>query len=204
MLSLFAKRALSRARNARPFASIATTDSALKYQGASFPYTWLRDSCQCTSCIHPSNKQKLHRTSDIPLDIIPGPDGVKVTDRGVEVTWKTDGHTSVYSPQFLDRHSSEKKLSNFHKDGLPVAWDLAGVQKARDLFLPYEALQSLSGLLAAITQLTQYGLLFLKDVPNSETGNVNCEARKLAERFGGQIRNTMYGEVRLLSSLAEA
>lgn len=30
---------------------------------------WLRDTCPCAACVHPSTRQKLHRTSDVPLDI---------------------------------------------------------------------------------------------------------------------------------------
>ncbi|KAF7986018.1 hypothetical protein HWV62_41358 [Athelia sp. TMB] len=170
MLSLFAKhnvRTFSRVctlsrpiGTSRSLISISATESALQYQGVSFPYTWLRDSCQCPSCIHPSNKQKLHRTSDIDLDVTPSPDGVRVTDNGVEVNWKT-GHKSSYTPQFLNRHSSNAKLSQSHRDAFPISWDLASIKKAGDLFVPYDSLESSAGLLSAITQLTQYGIVFI-------------------------------------------
>ncbi|KAF9439431.1 hypothetical protein P691DRAFT_807390 [Macrolepiota fuliginosa MF-IS2] len=57
---------------------------------AAFPHIWLRDSCQSSpDCIHPSNKQKLHSTSDILLDARPmslDSDGIRVTDRELEIT----------------------------------------------------------------------------------------------------------------------
>src|SRR5438045_71617 len=82
---------------------------------ATFPYIWLRDSCQSEDCVHPSTSQKLHRSSDIPLEIRPAEDGIRLADGGLHVTW-TDGHKSFYSASFLERHSSPSKLSAFHKD----------------------------------------------------------------------------------------
>ncbi|KAF7795727.1 hypothetical protein EIP86_006892 [Pleurotus ostreatoroseus] len=61
-------------------------------------------------------------------------------------------------------------------------------------FVSYEELQTPSGLLAGITQLTQYGLLFITGVPHRETSDEKCETRKLAHMFG-EIMNTFYGEV---------
>jgi len=56
------------------------------------------------------------------------------------------------------------------------------------------SLQNPLGLLAAITQLSQFGLLFVTDVPNIETSSQACEVRKLAQLFG-EIRDTFYGEL---------
>lgn len=50
----------------------------------------------------------------------------------------------------------------------------------------------MTGLLTAITQLTQYGLLFVRNVPNDKTSDAECELRKLVEKFG-EIRETFYG-----------
>lgn len=201
MLSVFAKsasRTFFRIQSltnvtSRSIATIPTNESPLTFQGATLPYIWLRDSCQCPACVHPSTRQKLHRTSDINVDIKPAADGVKFTDKGLEVEWAT-GHKSFYTTQFLDRHSSPTKLSQSHKDVSAIPWDLSSIRKARDLFLPYKSLQSPSGLLSAITQLSQYGLLFLTGVPSSETSHQGCELRTLAQRFG-EIRSTMYGEL---------
>lgn len=60
--------------------------------------------------------------------------------------------------------------------------------------MPYASLQTPSGLLSAITQLSQSGLLFISGVPNLETSDELCELRSLAEHFG-DIRPTFYGEV---------
>ena len=165
---------------------------ALDFNGHSYPYVWLRDSCQCPSCLQPSTRQKLHASSDVPLDVKPATDGVHATPDGLWVTW-TSGHQSHYSRAFLERYASTHALHVFHRDVHRVEWNVPQIRKSRRLFLPYDALQTPSGLLAAITQLTQYGLLFVTSVPNTKTSNEECELRALGERFG-ELRRTFYGE----------
>jgi len=48
--------------------------------------------------------------------------------------------------------------------------------------------------LHAINQLTRYGVLFIKGVPNGITDDQGCEVRQVAAKFG-RIRDTFYGEV---------
>ncbi|KAI8874310.1 Clavaminate synthase-like protein [Ramicandelaber brevisporus] len=48
--------------------TFASTPSSLT---SSLPYVWLRDHCPCPACIHPSNRQKLHSSGDISLDVAP-------------------------------------------------------------------------------------------------------------------------------------
>ncbi|KAI9070302.1 Clavaminate synthase-like protein [Trametes sanguinea] len=179
----------------RPLTTIqvSTTRDALIYGGRSYPYVWLRDSCQCPSCVHPSTRQKLHRTSDIPTSIQPRQqDSLQISDDGVHITWES-GHRSHYTLDFLDRYATPESVHSFHRDIDRVKWDVEKLKTARDLFLPYEALDTPSGLLSAITQLTRYGLLFVTSVPNDETSNEDCELRRLGERFG-ELRTTFYGE----------
>ncbi|EGO01138.1 hypothetical protein SERLA73DRAFT_167275 [Serpula lacrymans var. lacrymans S7.3] len=158
-----------------------------------FPHIWLRDSCQCPSCVHTSTLQKLHRTSDISSDMHPVPNGVTTTHEGVHVKWK-DGHESIYHYSFLERHSSSAALSRYHKDQETKMWDGQSIAKTDNLFLPYDSLRNTSSLLSAITQLTQFGLLFVTGVPNHEHDNQTCELRRLANTFG-ELRETFYGEL---------
>src|SRR5690348_1555519 len=46
---------------------------------------WLRDNCPCPECIHPSTRQKLHASTQVPLDI--GVTSYKGTPEGLEVVW---------------------------------------------------------------------------------------------------------------------
>lgn len=169
----------------------ALTIHALK--NTSFPYIWLRDSCQSEDCVHPSSRQKLHRTSDIPLDITPIEDGVQVTPTGIDITW-SDGHQSSFDQDFLERHASTSKLAEWHHDNLLAeqSWTSGSISRTPNLFIPYDRVRTSSGLVDAITQLTKYGLLFVSGVFNKETSNETCELRTLAERFG-EIRHTFYG-----------
>ncbi|KAI0733312.1 Clavaminate synthase-like protein [Fomitopsis betulina] len=171
---------------------VSPQPASLSYNDVLLPYRWLRDSCQCPSCVHPSTRQKLHRTSDIPVDILPAGDGISVAKGGVEITWVT-GHVSHYPDSFLELYSSPKKLHAFHRDVDARPWDKAAIQSVSNLFLPYASLQAPAGLLAAITQLMLYGLLFVTNVPTEGTTNDACELRTLATRFG-EIRETFYGQ----------
>lgn len=175
----------------RLFSAVAS-DAALSYNGLSLPYRWLRDSCQCPNCVHPSTRQKLHRTSDIPTDVRPQPGGVRLTDDVLHISWAPD-HQSHYPRDLIERYASSQNLRVFHKDVDAKRWDVAGLKSSPDLFLPYSSIHTPSGLLSAITQLTQYGLLFVTDVPNDKTSNEECELRILAQRFG-EIRETFYGQ----------
>lgn len=165
----------------------------LVYNGHAYPFVWLRDSCQCPSCLHPSTRQKLNRSSDVSSDVKPSEDsGVNISEDGVRITWDS-GHQSLYPADFLSRYATHESVKKFHCDLNKVEWDVKCLQSGRDLFVPYEALDTSRGLLTAISQLTRYGLLFVTDVPNSRTSNEDCELRKLGERFG-ELRTTFYGE----------
>lgn len=172
--------------------SFSKSELGVSVDGTVYPYIWLRDSCLCTSCIHPSTKQKLHRTSDITMEIRPKPEGIQTTHDGIQIEWTT-GHKSTYPASFLKSHSSPSRLSESHKDFGRQTWNKMSLSKAKSLFLPYESLQNPSVLLAAINQLSRFGLLFVTGVPNTETSDQTCELRKLASLFG-EIRSTFYGE----------
>ena len=159
---------------------------------AGFSHQWLRDSCQCSSCIHPSTLQKLHKSSDIPVDIRPVPGGLTTSADGVHIRW-TDGHESFYGIAFLECYSSPSVLRRFHRDTEQILWNASSISQASDLYIPYKELSEPSRLICAVNQLIQYGLLFVKSVPNEQTSDDTCELRKLASIFG-ELRSTLYGE----------
>ncbi|KAG8979230.1 hypothetical protein FRB94_012470 [Tulasnella sp. JGI-2019a] len=49
--------------------SISVTLPSGEPDSVHLPNVWLRDTCPCDACIHPTTRQKLFRTSDVPLDI---------------------------------------------------------------------------------------------------------------------------------------
>lgn len=161
---------------------------ALAPKTARSSYTWLRDVCQCPKCVHPSTKQKLHRSSDR-LDATVASESR--TDEGRHVTWN-DGHTSFYPKHFLERYASPVHIAKFHHQ-IPVQpWTSKSIQSVSSFFVTYSSLSSTQGLVTAIEQVSKYGILFITDVPNSKTSNEECEVRTLAEKFG-YIRPTFYG-----------
>uniref|UniRef100_A0A8H8CHI4 Gamma-butyrobetaine dioxygenase n=1 Tax=Psilocybe cubensis TaxID=181762 RepID=A0A8H8CHI4_PSICU len=198
-LSALGGRSNPRSTQKRTWTTLTRTSDALTIHAlkdTSFPYVWLRDSCQSTACVHPTNRQKLHRSSDVPLDISPiaGAQGVQVTPGGIDIAW-ADGHRSTFARAFLERHADPAELERWHYDQhlAEEAWTNESVSKLSDLFLPYAAVRDTDqGLVDAITQLAKYGLVFLTGVPNKETANETCELRRVGERFG-EIRPTFYG-----------
>ena len=207
MLSQLVTRSIKRPTGSIPFVAhwhtrtwttYAQTTDALtihSLNNTSFPYIWLRDSCPSSKCIHQMSKQKLHRTSDIPLTIAPieGGLGVKVTSDGINIDWN-DGHKSSFDQTFLERHASTSKLMEWHLDRnlTEETWTRSSISNLSNLFIPYNVLNTSSGLIQAITQLSKYGLLFISGVPTQETSHETCQVRTLAEQFG-EIRSTFYG-----------
>lgn len=115
---------------------------------------------------------------------------LRLSDQGLEIKW-SDGHESLFTRSFLERHSCKDKLSKFHRDISEVGWNNTSIQRS-DLFLPYDLINTSEGVLRGVTQLEKFGLLFMTGVPNEETSNERCELKKLAEVFG-EIRPTFYG-----------
>ncbi|KAG9013560.1 hypothetical protein FRB90_005915 [Tulasnella sp. 427] len=125
-----------------PSANLSDTELSISFpsspsQPITLPYIWLRDSCPCPSCVHPSTRQKLHRTSDVPGDIKPKRlTWVHSLDKdakwALEVEWDRplwkhdtastgveghrqqlggEGHRSRYEEKWLKLWSDEQKVS---------------------------------------------------------------------------------------------
>jgi len=154
-----------------------------------FSYKWLRDSCPSPGSIHPSARQKLHRTTDAVKDA--KPKSVSADKDGLRIEWQS-GHKSFYPTEYLARYSSYGRLSAFHHDVRQQPWNLTKISANEQLFVPYESFQTDSGRLAAMTQLERDGLVLIQNVPIAETSNETCELRRVAEAFG-EIRQTFYG-----------
>jgi gamma-butyrobetaine dioxygenase len=154
-----------------------------------FSYKWLRDSCPSAESIHPSTRQKLHRTTDAVKDA--KPKSVSADKDGLRIEWQS-GHKSFYPTDYLARYSSYGRLSAFHHDVRQQPWNLIKISANEQLFIPYESVKTDPGRLTAMTQLERDGLVFIQGVPNVETSNEKCELRRVTEAFG-EIRDTFYG-----------
>lgn len=168
-----------------------------------FSYSWLRDSCQCTQCVHPSTKQKLHESSVVGPHVRPrsGEASVELTSSGdLSIEWDANTdftgspHTSVYPHHWLERYASLTLLKAFHRDLDAKLWDVVDIEESQDLFVPYKDLKDRPALLRAMRHFIRFGLIFIHGVPNERTDNSHCELRSLATIFG-EIRETFYGPV---------
>ncbi|KAJ3044283.1 hypothetical protein HDV00_002603 [Rhizophlyctis rosea] len=178
---------------------------------STFHYTWLRDNCQCPNCVHPSNRQKLHSSGDVSLTV--KPEHVEVVEGGpgvrpvLKVVWpegslrpppdniigagrQTGKHTSTYDLEWLsDRAYDTTRLAQRHAALEPTTWDSDAYSRVRK-DVTYESVMDKSdttGFRSALTQLSEYGLVFIRGVPTNDK-----QVEELAHRFGC-IRETFYG-----------
>ncbi|KAF9066732.1 hypothetical protein BDP27DRAFT_1329950, partial [Rhodocollybia butyracea] len=195
--SITVLRRISAPRLCRNITTVILNDDALvlpSLKNATFPYIWLRDSCQSPECKHPATTQKLHNSTDFDVDIRPKKvviiDEKSESGPGIHIEWP-DGHISLFTKEFLERHSSRNDLARFRKDVSAKTWDKEHLQKSPDLFLKHEELQTPSGLLKVIDQLCKYGLLFFHGVPTTPESSIT----DLAHYFSSEIRETFYGRI---------
>lgn len=177
--------------------SLQRNDSGLEIAGSSLPrplqlsYDWLRDSCQCPECVHPSTKQKLFRTGDfarpVPTDISLGLDGA------LHVKW--DGHSSTFPLNFLRRYADPtgqtRYASHFEDVIARRTWDLASLPSTR--FVDFESLKT--DPLPAYIQLLRYGILVVRGLPHEYTERGAQGPAGVSEMAGllGWVRETFYG-----------
>lgn len=151
----------------------------------------------------PSSKQKRFQTSDIPLEIDyaskeVGPDGT------LSVTWANDiqgfgsNHVSTYTKDFLSLYENNNETTKSVLSGKRICWDEAIITKSVKFidFSNYMSQDSI--LLDVLNQLGEYGLVFLRNVPESEKA-----IEDIASRIG-PLKNTFYGLTWDVKSVPEA
>ncbi|QRV85066.1 gamma-butyrobetaine dioxygenase [Ceratobasidium sp. AG-Ba] len=168
--------------------------ASLPRSGLTLPFDWLRDSCQCPHCVHPSTRQKLVRTGDF---IKPVPRSVVVVDEGsaVRIDWGGKGHDSVYAIDFLKRYADPsdqtRRVSHFDDVFAPRTWNVSDLPA--ESYVEYESLKT--DPLPSFLQLLRYGLLIVRGLPHETTTRgpeVSVGVAQLANTIG-IIRETLYG-----------
>ncbi|KAF7859722.1 hypothetical protein EAF04_008801 [Stromatinia cepivora] len=186
------------------FEIIDDSSQVIKVNGVSYPPLFLRDACGCHRCVDPSTKQKNFQTSDIPSEI-------KVTsilpdeNRNLNFSWNNDipgygsGHVSSFSEKFFETHSSPgAHHSDRHNNIRPIGWNAKKITKKLQYVTFDDYINTEEGLFRALIMLRDYGLLILRDVPESETSVVD-----IAKRIGN-LRDTLYGVTWDVKSVPQA
>ncbi|CCO34007.1 Gamma-butyrobetaine dioxygenase [Rhizoctonia solani AG-1 IB] len=165
----------------------------------SLPYAWLRDSCQCPRCVHPSTKQKLARTGDF---LSSAPRSISLQSEGLAVSWAGDSekdsvHESQYPLSFLQRYAEPtgQSLHVSHFDNLlnRRPWDLSTLPAP--LFIQYE--DFLKDPLPGFVRTLRDGFMLLRGVPTEHTeyGHTAPSAVEPLAHMFGIVRETMYGRL---------
>jgi gamma-butyrobetaine dioxygenase len=172
-----------------------------------FDTVFLRDSCTCPQCTDPHSKQKLFQTSDIPPDLQGSARPVDDVGKGpsIELSWSNDvkgfspSHRTLHSLAWLRRAlNTEVELRGGVRHDDRVYWDASRISRDNKWVDYADYMASDATLFAALTHLNQYGLLFLRNVPDSETSVVD-----LASRIG-VLKDTFYGRTWDVRSKAKA
>ncbi|ESZ93761.1 hypothetical protein SBOR_5859 [Sclerotinia borealis F-4128] len=178
----------------------------IKFNGVSYPPLFLRDSCGCDKCIDTSTKQKNFQTSDIPSEIraaslLPGENG------DINISWENDipgygpDHVSTFSQNFFQPPYSSKETHPFKTHAgasRPTAWDAQTIAQKLQYVTYDDYINSEEGLFRALIMLQAYGILILRNVPESETSVVD-----IAKRIGN-LRDTLYGATWDVKSVPQA
>ncbi|XP_053721851.1 gamma-butyrobetaine dioxygenase [Synchiropus splendidus] len=151
-----------------------------------FPFTWLRDNCQCPECLlHSAQARKLLLSE---LDINTGVNVVEVTDESkVSIVWP-DQHASVFDADWLKKRCFSSAARKATQEELFLNeryyWDRSLRIPAADF---HQVLHDDKAALDWLLALRQVGIVYLKGAP-AEQGQVS----RLAERIG-YLRLTFYG-----------
>lgn len=171
---------------------------------STYSHLWLRDNCQCPQCLHPTNRQKLHSSADVPLDI--APQSINFTADGLEVTWNKSlrhhadsiSHKSFYPTSFLSNYRSPASRQQFRFNDLQfVTWDRK-LMEAKNIFISYDEYNTEEGLYKTLKQLFDYGIVFLNKVPTEDR-----MVTEVAEKIGN-IRESFYGRDFDVKSVAKS
>lgn len=166
-----------------------------------FDTIFLRDACRCPQCIDQSTRQRRFETADIPSNI--RAKTVDYDEDYVSITWKHD--IAGYSPDHTTRIALGwlKRVANttdFTFTTRKQSWDTAILnQRSNDIHFDFNDYMNDDKVLhKALTMLHQFGLVFVKNLPD-ETSAVMQTAQRI-----GPLKNTFYGESWDVRSVSEA
>ncbi|KAK7791561.1 hypothetical protein R5R35_011064 [Gryllus longicercus] len=175
-------------------AKVSTIDEVIQVQSADgnvlkYPWIWLRDNCQCSSCFNPKLQSRTidWRTFDISVN----PKSLHINNNILSIEW-SDGHCSEFTLKWLHERSftkdnQEKWLNDVYR--LPkIPWSAADFPSVLKKFDYSDVIQSDKCLYEWLKALAEYGVAIVENTPIQED-----QLRKLANRVSF-IKRTHYGE----------
>ncbi|KAL2846845.1 hypothetical protein BJX68DRAFT_123063 [Aspergillus pseudodeflectus] len=167
-------------------------------------YIWLRDGCKCPQCVDRHSKQRNFRSSDIPLDITPksfGWDGTTLT-----LNWNKDipgfkaNHVTKYDAEEL-KYPFERQWYSWSATGPErrrMLWNAEKMQESQHWISYEEYMHDDEKFAVAMRNLSTFGLIFVKGIPDSRE-----MVEKIATRMG-PLRNSFYGSTWDVRTIPEA
>lgn len=162
-------------------------------QPEKFDVIFLRDACSCPLCVDPSSRQKLFQTSDIPSDItatatVVDADGLMRIKWNQDIPGYPEHHVTELTPDFFRTYSNlRSRVRSRYNDQRQVLWDRQ-IMKTEVQWLDYDEYISRDEVLfEALRDLSLYGMVFLRGVPDSEQS-----VEKIGARIG-TLKDTFYG-----------
>ncbi|KAF2115982.1 hypothetical protein BDV96DRAFT_574906 [Lophiotrema nucula] len=178
----------------RPWVSnfkVQIEDGRVSMNGIEIPNIWLRDNCQCSSCMHADTKQRLLDTFDISADV--SITSHENTPDGIRLTW-SDGHTSEYTNRFIGRSTAPAKKRVGNRIGLAdslTLWDSSIASFPPIIGYSHLASKKSESATAALkgllSNIRRFGFSYIDGVPADPR-----TTKSLLERIAF-IRTTHYG-----------
>ncbi|KAI0407397.1 Clavaminate synthase-like protein [Xylaria palmicola] len=166
--------------------------SAVQHHKFTINQSWLREACTCDTCVDPSSGQKRFASCDIPSDVLI--EKIEVTeDDALEVHFKDDRltggtHISRYPKAFWERYyGAQMRAGSTQPVPKPKAWDRKTLEEKSPYFGYSEFMGGGPEYRQAMTTLSEFGVIFLRDVPSSEES-----VQEIAGKIG-IIQDTFYG-----------
>lgn len=163
-------------------AVVTVADGKVAIRERQFPNIWLRDNCQCSSCVHQATKQRLLDTFSIPPDIAIK-EG-KLENEIVSIEW-SDGHKSEFSLSFLRQAALPAEHRAYIRQGLSDVslWDSSIASSPPKVTNdPTESIHPM------LQNLRKYGFCYVDDTPFDTPGPTEELLRRISF-----IRETHYG-----------
>jgi trimethyllysine dioxygenase len=168
--------------------TVEVKDNHVTVVGKTIPNIWLRDNCQCGTCMHDATKQRLLDTFSIPKDIAIQDhswegDGL---DKVLNIEW-SDGHKSSYPRILLSQTAKGFEARAPRRQGISniEMWDssIASLPPKQ----PYHIIKN-RDTKRLLRNLRKYGFCYVDSTPFEDPNSTKELLEKIAF-----IRETHYG-----------